>query len=534
MKQVRHSLASRFVLFLAGLLVLAMIALLLIERVVFQPVLMKAENQQAGQELARIENSLEQNHNALTAQTRDWAHWDDTYQFIQDANSDYATSNFSREMFEDLHDQAMIFISEDQQPMWISGIDPGTNTYGTCTSATGDCSWAAPLIAEVQPFLGEVEATGLSLSLASPWPALAAIAPILQTDRTGPSRGWLIKLRLIDERLTDLLEDQTGLSVQISTRPAAPADTERKVALQRGPELLHAGKPLLTHSRGPELVLSTEIPRDRVKRASRIFRYSLAWTAVLLAVVIGVVLALLYSLVLKPLGLFTRFVTGKQGENSLGQRENLADVPDSLLQRRDEFGTLARHAQRLISQQREQSKMLLDLSQHDPLTGLANRRLFDASLQQSLSDEPEKPTSVLMLDIDHFKLYNDRYGHPEGDRCLASVAECMEQTVKPHGFLVARTGGEEFSVLMPETGLEQARTCAEELRKAIAGLKLPHADSPVSDVVTVSVGVASSVNVDNVSGSTLMRSADLALYEAKDQGRNRVACFGEDAANIFG
>ena len=204
------------------------------------------------------------------------------------------------------------------------------------------------------------------------------------------------------------------------------------------------------------------------------------------------------------------------------------------MQRKDEFGTLARHAQRLISQQREQSKMLLNLSQHDPLTGLANRRLFDASLQQSLSDEPEKPTSVLMLDIDHFKLYNDRYGHPEGDRCLASVAECMEQTVKPHGFLVARTGGEEFSVLMPETGLEQARACAEELRKAIAGLKLPHADSPVSDVVTVSAGVASSVNVDNVSGSTLMRSADLALYEAKDQGRNRVACFGEDAANIFG
>ncbi|KRW82681.1 diguanylate cyclase domain-containing protein [Marinobacter sp. P4B1] len=533
MKQVRHSLASRFVLFLAGLLVLAMIALLLIERVVFQPVLMKAENQQAGQELARIENSLEQNHNALTAQTRDWAHWDDTYQFIQDANSDYATSNFSREMFEDLHDQAMIFISEDQQPTWIAGIDPGTNTYVTCTSATGDCSWAAPLIAEVQPFLGEVEATGLALNVAAPWPALAAIAPILQTDRTGPSRGWLIKLRLIDERLTDLLEEQTGLPVQIATGPA-PADTERKVALQRGPELLHAGKPLLTHSRGPELVLSTEIPRDRVKRASRIFRYSLAWTAVLLAVVIGVVLALLYGLVLKPLGQFTRFVTGKQGENSLAQRENLADVPGSLLQRKDEFGTLARHAQGLISQQREQSKMLLDLSQHDPLTGLANRRLFDASLQQSLSDEPEMPTSVLMLDIDHFKLYNDRYGHPEGDRCLASVAECMEQTVKPHGFLVARTGGEEFSVLMPETGLEQARTCAEELRKAIAGLKLPHADSPVSDVVTVSVGVASSVNVDNVSGSTLMRSADLALYEAKDQGRNRVACFGEDAANIFG
>src|SRR5690554_1397640 len=87
---------------------------------------------------------------------------------------------------------------------------------------------------------------------------------------------------------------------------------------------------------------------------------------------------------------------------------------------------------------------------------------------------------------------------------------------------------------MPETGLEQARTCAEELRKAIAGLKLPHADSPVSDVVTVSGGVAMSVNGDNVSASTLMRSAERALYESKDQGRNRAGCFGEDAANIFG
>src|SRR5690554_6387624 len=98
MKQVRHSLASRFVMFLAGLLVLAMTALLLIERVVFQPVLMNAENQQAGQELARIENSLAQNHNALTAQTRDWALSLDTYKLIQDAISDYSTSNFSLEM----------------------------------------------------------------------------------------------------------------------------------------------------------------------------------------------------------------------------------------------------------------------------------------------------------------------------------------------------------------------------------------------------------------------------------------------------
>lgn len=528
-----HSLVTRFLVFLAGLLIVAIAAIFIIERIVFIPILLDAENEQAGKELERIEGTLEQAHTSLMAQTRDWAHWDDTYQFIDGANPDYIETNFSREMFEDLHDQAMFFFDADRQPVWVAGIDPRSDAYSTCGRAEDQCLWARPAIDTLEPFLEAMPDSGTALRLADPWPALVAIAPVLQTDRSGPAVGWLVKVRLIDERLLTMLSEQTGLPVQIST--ASPGSVSDSLpSVNRKAEMLQASKPLATNSQGAMLALSTEIPRDRFQRASGIFRLFVTWTAGLLIVVIGLVLGLLYCLVIKPLGIFTRFTSRQHRVNPLLQGDHVGNVPRALLVRKDEFGTLARHAQTLITNQREQAQMLLDLSQHDPLTGLANRRLFDATLQQAITDNSGNGLAVMMVDIDHFKLYNDHYGHPEGDVCLAKVAEAMEQAFRHRGFLVARTGGEEFSILLPDTTGEQAREHAETLRKAIAQLAIPHADSPVKNVVTVSIGICSSVSTGQNSGSTLMRSADLALYQAKERGRNRVACFGEDATDITG
>jgi diguanylate cyclase (GGDEF)-like protein len=159
----------------------------------------------------------------------------------------------------------------------------------------------------------------------------------------------------------------------------------------------------------------------------------------------------------------------------------------------------------------------------DPLTGLANRRHLEQALagEWALCLATERPVSVMMIDIDHFKLYNDHYGHLEGDRCLQAVA--AELTASARGAdVVARYGGEEFSIVLPDADLDVARQVAERVRLNVACLQVEHATSP-SGFVTVSIGVASAVPGHDGLAEDLVRNADRYLYEAKRNGRNRIA-----------
>jgi diguanylate cyclase (GGDEF)-like protein len=162
----------------------------------------------------------------------------------------------------------------------------------------------------------------------------------------------------------------------------------------------------------------------------------------------------------------------------------------------------------------------------DSLTQIANRRRFDQYLEQEwqrLSRE-QQPLSLILCDIDYFKRYNDHYGHPMGDDCLQQVAQIMADVIKRPADLLARYGGEEFAVILPQTSRWGAVQVAEALRSAIQRQQLQHRDSPISDYVSLSVGVASFFpTVDGVP-KDLILAADQALYEAKQQGRDRV-CF---------
>lgn len=167
---------------------------------------------------------------------------------------------------------------------------------------------------------------------------------------------------------------------------------------------------------------------------------------------------------------------------------------------------------------------LRELSHLDTLTGIANRRRLDAHLEE-MADRSLRggmPLAVLMLDVDHFKGFNDHYGHPEGDRCLKMVAGTACEQVRRKDDLIGRFGGEEFLVILPGTDLVDAAKVGERIRHAIASRRLPHAKSQVADHVTVSIGVAAARLVEGVTPEELVRAADNALYEAKRLGRNRI------------
>lgn len=134
---------------------------------------------------------------------------------------------------------------------------------------------------------------------------------------------------------------------------------------------------------------------------------------------------------------------------------------------------------------------------------------------------PGAPLSLILVDADYFKALNDRYGHPEGDRCLKALASALRDHLKRPSDIVARYGGEEFAVLLPGTDAAGAQVIAEKLRAAVAGLGIPHEGHPLGHI-TVSLGVATLIPVPSLQTIDLIARADAALYRAKAGGRNRV------------
>lgn len=167
---------------------------------------------------------------------------------------------------------------------------------------------------------------------------------------------------------------------------------------------------------------------------------------------------------------------------------------------------------------------LEELASLDGLTGLANRRGFDLALvhQWQQAAHLKRPLALMMIDIDHFKLFNDRYGHVSGDGCLRAVAETLSLVTIREAVVVARYGGEEFALLMPGLDLAQATELAERSRKAVEDLAIGHPDTP-RGMVTISIGVEAAIPAENQDAAVLVEAADQALYDAKRRGRNRVA-----------
>jgi diguanylate cyclase (GGDEF)-like protein len=181
-----------------------------------------------------------------------------------------------------------------------------------------------------------------------------------------------------------------------------------------------------------------------------------------------------------------------------------------------------------VTRQLEQLNRELErLSILDELTGIANRRFFNVVLAQEWARAARAvlPLSLILIDIDFFKNYNDHYGHPEGDVCLRRVAGALSSLAKRPGDCVARYGGEEFVVVLAHTGVQGAAVVAEGLRKKVENLRLEHACSAVADWVTISLGVASIVPERGGSPDLLVAAADQAVYEAKRAGRNRVQLY---------
>lgn len=172
----------------------------------------------------------------------------------------------------------------------------------------------------------------------------------------------------------------------------------------------------------------------------------------------------------------------------------------------------------------EANKTLQRFSYLDGLTGVSNRRFFDDTLNKEWKRamREQQPLGMIMIDIDFFKAYNDYYGHQGGDDCLRKVAKTINAVPKRPTDFVARYGGEEFAVVLPNTDLEGVRVVAEQMLDDVRNLVIPHERSKVADRITISIGLVSSLPKKGQDCADLIKRADIALYNAKSEGRNRI------------
>ncbi len=197
-------------------------------------------------------------------------------------------------------------------------------------------------------------------------------------------------------------------------------------------------------------------------------------------------------------------------------------------ERQERFGFLQ---EMLVSYQSQEltrlNRQLDKIAHEDALTGIANRRSFNnaAEREWDIALREQRPLSLLLLDVDFFKRYNDTYGHESGDKCLQSIAHAIRDAMMRPADLAARYGGEEFVVLMPDTDVQGAMMVAERILRAVDECQIPHASSTVAPHVTVSIGITTLTPISGQPSQDAIRQADEALYQVKDNGRHQYRCY---------
>jgi diguanylate cyclase (GGDEF)-like protein len=340
-----------------------------------------------------------------------------------------------------------------------------------------------------------------------------------QVSQSGSLHRELEAIRLLTVQVQRNLELtlSTVLTAQIQGQPFPRARLEQTIQDPAIEEIREHGDELSTLQRSADQKLTALKTEERA------------------AVLLGFGVWMAGLLVGWGVGLGFAWRTGNRILQPLVELERLMKNPDqdvgvalqspTFSKAPKEIVSLSRSFQRLVSEAQTLTTQLKAQASTDGLTAVGNRRRFDEVLGQEWKRglRSGRPLSLLLLDVDHFKAYNDRWGHVQGDACLKSIAEVISSQVRRSSDLVCRVGGEEFAVLLPETGMAEAQRLAQEIVTALDSAALQHGSSPVADWVTASIGVASAIPQPESSERQLVERADRALYSRKrDHGRHGV------------
>jgi diguanylate cyclase (GGDEF)-like protein len=524
------SIQTRFLLALGLLLVASLVTLSLAVFTYTVPRVVQWETREAAGEIDRVHRALEREFQHLLIYTREWSVWDDTYRFVMTPGPEFIDANLGASNFIAAQVDLLVFLRSDGEVVW-SGFMSGSDV---------DRAAGARLAEEILPQLPMEQwmkpgSRGHGGLMPTRHGLMAvAVHPVFISLGLGAPAGAMIAGRSVDAEFMQQLRAQTDLDLDVA--PAADAarlagGANQPVDLpEDGQPLIRIVSParlqLLARIRDlagkPSVAIRINISREVFSEGRRIMIYSLTGALLLFLLTMIIAWFLLRRMVFTPVADLARRTSELHRDEEMTRRS--LDIS-----RNDEIGDVAREFDTLLQRITQQSDDLRRLSIEDALTGVRNRRYFDQQLRSSWAvlQRTNQPLSLLILDVDDFKRFNDRYGHQMGDMALRAVAQATRQVLRRAVDTVARYGGEEFAAILPGTSGEDAAALAEKVREAVLSLVIPHESSQAGPFLSVSIGVAS---VDPATGLTvqeILELADRALYAAKRSGRNRVVAAPE-------
>lgn len=451
----------------------------------------------------------------LSTTSRDWAMWDDSYAFMQDKNSLYITSNLVPATLNNLNVDGLLFfdngmnhfhslaedaIAKDIMPlsMAIKNSRKDIDTYG---------SRKLNFFFVKSPLTGAVYA--------------AVFSRITDSNMTSPPAGFVVILLTLEHFVANAYDDTGFVMLGNKTEKGGLGQEyfSSSAFKEKDFSRIELRSPVV--NTGENLLLSFRLDRSQFIFVEEMLHNTILAVMGFFVLSAAIVTVLMNYFVMRKISLLTTEFKNIEESTFLEQR-----LPETGVY---ELKTLAKTANAALDDIRDLNKKLLMMTNIDGLTGIPNRRFFDVSFDKEFKRALRNglEISIIMIDIDHFKKFNDTYGHINGDECLKTVAGIIAASLQRPADFTARFGGEEFIVILPETGKEGAKFLAEAIRKTVKGAEIKLSNGTTTRV-TISLGISTSVpNVTTVRDS-LIENADIALYTAK-RARDCVRHFGEES-----
>ncbi|MEW6033892.1 MAG: CHASE4 domain-containing protein [Chloroflexota bacterium] len=485
------------------------------------------ERDNAHRDVERALAILSKEVSDLDSTTSDWAHWDDTYGFIEDGNTDYIESNLVDGTFIALRLNLMLFVDPSGEVVFGKAFDlHDEEEMPTPESLQEHLAADALLVRHT-----DTESHVAGLLPLSEGPMLIASRPILTSEDQGPVRGALVMGRYLDDAEVQRLAEVVQLSLTVEPFqdsqvpsgfqvPHLTLSEEPPIVVQPLTAESIAGYALLRDIYGePLLILRATMPRDIHQQGQRSMYYLVA-SLVAVALASGAaILVVLEKLVLSRLVKISTAVGRVGVTGDLSARITVAGT--------DELARLAGDVNVMVEALQQSQRALQDLAAKDYLTGLWNHREFQAILAAEVARAQRSggSFSLLFLDIDNFKSVNSRFGHQTGDRVLTLVGKFLKESLRTSD-IAARYGGDEFGIILPDTRSEQAYTVAAHLQEAFGRLCDREAElQRLVPPLGLSIGIASYPG-DALEVQELVARANRAMFHAKSLGGSRSQSWG--------
>ncbi len=451
----------------------------------------------------------------------DWAVWDDTYNYLSNRNSDYIQSNFHENILE----------STDLSRIEIFDAS-GKSVYCVEDERIGAGSLIGPEGYLKKKFLSGPKSarkkTRHGIIALDKGFALVSLSPVLRGNGSGPAAGILLMLRSVEKKMIEKINKSTHTEVSLLPIESLSSfqESEGFYTQREDKEHLKVSSVLKGLDEKASVGVEIALKRELVIESEKLILYLFIFGGVLGIVSFFISLRLLRKEVVKPLS--------DLGKHIVNLRREKSYIKCPLENREDEIGILAREFNTLLESLDSTNQTLSTVAHVDALTGLANRLDLEErfEIEKRLSYRETKEFSILILDIDCFKKYNDTYGHVKGDEVLSRVAQSIKDSLARPRDYAARYGGEEFLVILPKTQVMGSITVAKRILENVEALQIEHESSLLDKkLISVSIGCLTIIAHKDQDQDSIINMADEALYTAKNRGRDRYFVYNKEGVS---